>query len=105
MWSLVGVFFAAAFAVNAIPHFVAGVQGRAFPSPFASPPGVGMSAPPVNVLWGAANALAAWALFCPVAGFDPARTGHLIAGAAGGLVMALLLSRHFGRVMKEAGRD
>lgn len=105
MWSIVGIFFGAAFAVNAIPHFVAGVQGHAFPSPFAAPPGVGMSAPWVNVLWGALNAAVAWMLLCPVAGFDPSRAGHLVAGGLGALLMALLLSRHFGRVMKDAGRD
>ncbi|MEC7763599.1 MAG: hypothetical protein VX874_16975 [Pseudomonadota bacterium] len=105
MWSIVGVFFGAVFAVNAIPHSVAGVQGRAFPSPFASPPGVGMSPPWVNVLWGSFNLLVAWALLCPVAGFDPSRPAHMIAAALGGVLMALFLARHFGRVMKDAGRD
>src|ERR671936_355894 len=51
-------FFAGAFLANAVPHFVAGVQGRRFPSPFASPPGRGESSPVVNVVWGAANAAA-----------------------------------------------
>ena len=31
------------FLVNAIPHSVSGLLGRAFPSPFASPPGQGES--------------------------------------------------------------
>ena len=31
-------FFAGAFLANTVPHFVSGVQGRPFPSPFASPP-------------------------------------------------------------------
>jgi len=35
----VAYFFAGAFLVNAVPHFVNGVSGRSFPTPFASPPG------------------------------------------------------------------
>ncbi len=33
--------FAGAFLINAVPHLVNGLSGRSFPSPFASPPGVG----------------------------------------------------------------
>jgi hypothetical protein len=51
----VAYFFAGAFLVNAVPHFVSGVCGRRFPTPFASPPGKGESSPIVNVLWGAIN--------------------------------------------------
>src|SRR5277367_2598303 len=40
---------------NGVPHFVQGVSGHRFQSPFASPPGVGESSPIVNVLWGFAN--------------------------------------------------
>ena len=36
-------FFAGAFTGNALPHFVSGVTGRAFQSPFARPPGKGLS--------------------------------------------------------------
>lgn len=31
--------FGGAFFVNALPHFVSGVMGRPFQTPFASPPG------------------------------------------------------------------
>jgi hypothetical protein len=41
----VSYFFGGAFLVNAIPHFVQGVPGRSFPTPFASPPGKGQSSP------------------------------------------------------------
>ena len=41
-WYLyVAYFFGGAFLTNAIPHFVSGVTGHAFQSPFASPPGAG----------------------------------------------------------------
>ena len=37
----IAYFFGGAFLANAIPHFVNGVSGRPFQSPFASPPGEG----------------------------------------------------------------
>ena len=48
-------FFAGAFLVNAVPHFVQGVSGNRFPTPFANPPGKGLSPPVVNTVWGLAN--------------------------------------------------
>jgi len=41
----VSYFFGGVFLVNAVPHFVNGVSGRSFPTPFASPPGKGKSSP------------------------------------------------------------
>lgn len=104
MGTFIALFFGGAFLVNMLPHFIAGVQGRLFPSPFAKPPGRGMSPPVVNVLWGAANGVAAWALLCPVGGLDLGNAAHLIAAGLGGLLMALGLAWHFGRVMAAAGR-
>ena len=40
---------------NAVPHLVSGVMGRPFQSPFAKPPGEGLSSSTVNVLWGFFN--------------------------------------------------
>src|SRR5271167_2932240 len=40
---------------NCIPHLASGLQGDAFPTPFARPRGIGNSPPLVNFLWGAAN--------------------------------------------------
>ena len=34
-------FFAGFFLVNGVPHFVQGISGNSFQSPFARPPGVG----------------------------------------------------------------
>jgi hypothetical protein len=42
-YHFVAYFFGGAFFVNAIPHFTNGVSGRMFPTPFASPPGKGLS--------------------------------------------------------------
>ena len=46
----IAYFFGGAFFTNAIPHFVSGVTGHPFQSPFASPPGQGLSSAMVNVL-------------------------------------------------------
>lgn len=91
-------FFGGAFLVNAIPHFVNGVSGRPFPSPFAHPPGQGMSPAVVNVLWGSLNIVIAHLLIMKVGTYDGRRFREVLPVAAGGLVMAILLARAFGRV-------
>jgi hypothetical protein len=59
----VASFFAGAFFANAVPHFVYGVCGDRFPTPFAKPPGKGLSSAMVNVLWGLLNGLLGAVLF------------------------------------------
>src|ERR1700740_3032513 len=59
-------FWGGAFLMNAVPHVVAGTMGRAFQSPFAKPPGEGLSSSTVNVLWGFLNAVVAWVLLVRV---------------------------------------
>lgn len=51
------------FLANFVPHFVHGISGDPFPSPFAKPPGKGLSSPTVNVLWALANLIAGFFLF------------------------------------------
>ena len=51
-------FLGGAFLANGVPHFVQGISGNPFPSPFAKPPGEGDSSPLVNVLWGFGNFVA-----------------------------------------------
>jgi len=58
----IAAFFAGAFLANVVPHFIHGVSGDPFPSPFANPPGKGLSSPLVNVLWGCFNLLAGYVL-------------------------------------------
>ena len=48
---------------NVVPHFVHGISGDAFPTPFANPPGKGPSSPTVNVLWGLFNLLIGYLLY------------------------------------------
>ena len=93
----VSYFFGGAFLANAIPHFVSGVTGHPFQSPFATPPGQGLSSATVNVLWGSFNLVIGYWLVCRVGTFELRRTRHVVVAGAGALLMALLSSRLFGR--------
>jgi hypothetical protein len=93
----IAYFFGGAFLVNAVPHFVSGVCGHPFQSPFATPPGQGLSPAWVNVLWGAANLVFAYLLLGRVGSFELRRWRHILAAGAGGLAMALMLAHTFGR--------
>lgn len=86
-----------AFLANGVPHFVSGVTGRAFQSPFARPPGKGLSSSTVNVLWGFANFVAAYLLIGRVGRFDARDTGDVASVGIGLLVMALITARLFSR--------
>jgi len=55
-------FFAGMFLANAVPHFVQGVSGNKFPTPFAKPPGRGLSSPTINVVWALFNVLIGYVL-------------------------------------------
>ena len=65
-------FFAGILLANAVPHFVHGISGDRFPTPFAHPPGKGLSSPPVNVLWSLLNLAVGAGLFRAgrIAGLD-----------------------------------
>ena len=93
----IAYFFGGAFLANAVPHFVNGVSGRAFQSPFASPPGEGLSSSTVNVCWGLFNLAAAYLLVARVGKFEMRRTRHVIVMGLGVLMMSLMLARAFGR--------
>lgn len=94
----IAYFFGGAFLVNAIPHFVNGVSGRPFPSPFASPPGQGESSALVNVLWGTFNVVIGYLLICRVGNFEMRRWRDVLVVGLGGLLMALMLAQAFGRI-------
>ena len=78
----VAYFFGGAFLANTLPHLINGVSGNAFQSPFASPPGVGLSSSMVNVLWGLFNLAIAYLLICRVGGFDLRKTNTRFSAAS-----------------------
>ena len=81
---------------NAVPHFVNGMSGNEFPTPFADPPTVGLSSPVTNAVWGLTNAAAGYA----VLRFTRSRVGSsalLPATVFGGaLLFSIFLSRTVG---------
>jgi hypothetical protein len=96
-------FVAGAVLANAVPHFVHGISGERFQSPFASPPGVGESSPLVNVLWGMANLVVGYVLLVGVGGFAGGVSVDALVVALGILVTAVGLARHFGHVREGDG--
>jgi hypothetical protein len=54
-YNFTAAFFSGAFFSNAVPHFVQGISGNKFPTPFAKPRGVGLSSPTLNVCWSLFN--------------------------------------------------
>lgn len=88
-----------ALLTNAVPHTVKGMTGERFPTPFATPPGVGLSPPLHNVAWGVLNLAAGAALARRV---ESPR--DRAAAATGGVAMAFVLARYFGGLDLPKGR-
>ncbi|MFE7744749.1 hypothetical protein [Nocardia sp. NPDC057455] len=87
-------FAAGALLVNAVPHTVKGLTGERFPTPFANPPGVGLSSPIENTAWGAVNLVVGSALLRG----GPRTTGEKVATVSGGALMAFGISYYFGHL-------
>ena len=94
---LVSYFVGGILAANAVPHYIAGVMGRPFQSPFAKPHGKGLSSSRVNVLWGLSNAVVAYVLVVRVGAFDIRTTSHVLAFCLGVLLISLNAAHHFGK--------
>jgi hypothetical protein len=93
----IAYFFGGAFLANAVPHFVSGITGHPFQSPFASPPGEGLSSSTINVLWGSLNFAIAYLLLLRVGTFNLRLTRHVLIAGLGAFLMAIILSYAFGR--------
>ena len=97
----VSYFFGGAFLANAIPHFVSGNMGRSFQSPFAKPPGKGLSSPTVNVLWGAFNIAIGYFLLWQVGNFDLRNLRSVFIAGLGALLLSIMSSVVFGHNQAE----
>jgi uncharacterized membrane protein len=93
-YDYVAAFFAGAVLANVVPHFVKGVSGESFPTPFAKPPGKGLSSPTVNVVWALFNLLVAYPLFL-VGRISQADRLTLLVFFAGIAVISVIASRTF----------
>jgi hypothetical protein len=93
-------FLAGAFFANFFPHFVSGVLGRTFPTPFATPPFRGRSSSRVNVLYGLCQLAISYALLWHVGDFEPRSALHPGAFGLGLTAMSLLISRSLARLQE-----
>lgn len=102
-YGYIAFFFVGIFGGNGLPHFVQGICGNRFQTPFASPPGKGESPPLVNVIWGWLNFLIAGILIYYFATPPVPVTAWAVA-ALGALLIAVGLAVHFGNVRQTPPR-
>jgi hypothetical protein len=99
-YNYLAAFFAGAFFANVVPHFVHGISGNRFPTPFAHPPGRGLSSPTVNVIWAWVNLVVGYVLF-RVGNVSSAETPALIVFLAGIIFISTALSFSFRQKMSQ----
>jgi hypothetical protein len=87
-------FWAGAFLANFVPHFVKGVSGDPFPTPFAKPPGKGLSSPIVNVWWSLLNAVVGY-LLLKAGRVSTDDNLSMIIFFVGAAAMSLMLAKNF----------
>ena len=97
-WShALSYFFGGFFLVNAIPHVVSGLMGRPLQTPFAKPPGKGLSSSTVNVVWGWFNLAVGYVLIFQVGAFDLRDAKDVAVVGFAGLIKSLGGARQMGR--------
>jgi hypothetical protein len=99
-YNYLACFFAGAFLANFVPHFIHGVSGNKFPTPFAKPPGQGLSSATTNVLWSLFNLVIGFLLFNSgnISTTLPVTWLLVFAGVA---AMSIMLGINFQRKHKE----
>lgn len=86
-------FFGGVFLANFFPHFIAGVSGVRFYTPFATPPFRGLSSPVVNILYALFNLAVAYALLVVVGNLELESTAQVAVAGAGFALWSLQVAR------------
>src|SRR3954462_2872056 len=86
-------FFGGLFLANFFPHFIAGMSGARFYTPFATPPFRGLSSPVVNMLYALFNLALAYALLVIVGSLELRSAPHAAAAAAGFALWSVQIAR------------
>lgn len=94
-------FFAGFFLINGLPHFIQGISGNWFQTPFATPLGIGESSPLTNVLWGFVNFVISYLLLFHIGDFEFGKDISTAIVFSSALLTAIALSWHFGKVRKD----
>ena len=97
-YNYVFCFLAGIFLTNFVPHFINGISGNSFPTPFANPPGKGLSSPVTNVLWGLLNLVIGY-LFFRGSKLSNSRIFTIILFFVGIVLMSVMLSMTFAEKM------
>jgi len=99
-YQYVAAFFAGVFLTNAVPHFVNGISGNKFPTPFSKPPGKGLSSSTVNMVWALFNLLVGYLLYraAKIAGNNLLSLSLFFIGI---ILMGILSSKGFQQKDKE----
>ena len=97
-YAYIAYFFAGVFLTNGIPHFVHGISGKKFPTPFAKPAGVGESSAVVNVLWSMINFIAGYVLVFGVGDFRFGLSIDSLMVVIGVVLTAIGVAWYFGRM-------
>ena len=93
-------FFAGGFLVNGIPHFIHGISGKKFHTPFSKPMTAGTSSPVLNVIWGVVNFLIGYTLIFGVGQFQLGFTLDTLMLILGAIVTAVALALIFTRLQE-----
>jgi len=91
-------FISGLFAANGVPHFIKGITGQQYQTPFGQPSGAF-----ANVVWGSASFVIAWLLWHYVGLHRSLNhtVRYEIAFGVGVFVMALLLASLAGRGLEK----
>ena len=90
-YAYIGYFFAGALLANFVPHFVMGITGQEFRTPFGDP-----SSATINILWGFLNLVAGYVIITTLGRLSFKFEKRIAATAIGSLTMAIMLSYVFG---------
>ena len=86
-------FFGGLFLANFFPHFIAGMSGVRFYTPFATPPFRGLSSPVVNMLYALFNLAIAYALLVVVGSLELRHVAPVAVSAAGFALWSVQIAR------------
>lgn len=98
MLDFIAHFSFSVFFINGLPHYLHGLIGKRFPTPFANPPGKGESSPVTNILWAAINFSVAALIVYVTPEFALINLVKGVALASGGLFTSAFLATYFGKI-------
>jgi len=101
--NLAACFCGGAFLANFAPHFIAGVSGLPFFTPFGKPPFRGLSSAPVNVLYALFNLTVSYTLLAVVGDFEPRRLAPVVITGAGFALASVGIARSAAKLRRTAG--